>query len=128
MNKQEIFDTVVKGILAQGGESFDHKKGFCVYKNSNGRKCAIGQLISEEKYNPEVETLRLNSVLKLIDSKYTEEFLFFDKLQHIHDVSGRSSRSDRRVSDEIFLWTWKTKMIEFAKQENLSIEVFGNAD
>jgi len=51
MTRQEWFDTSVRGLRAQGGPSVCEVSGFCVYRGPEGRKCAIGFLIPDEKYD-----------------------------------------------------------------------------
>lgn len=46
MNRQEIFNKVVKHLLTQNERAVD-KDGFCSYKTHNGLKCAIGALIPD---------------------------------------------------------------------------------
>lgn len=42
---QEIFDTCLTHLRAQGRRSIDPISGFCVYRGPDGLKCAIGALI-----------------------------------------------------------------------------------
>ena len=89
MDKQEIFNYVIPALIAQGGQSVDGT-GACAYRGASGRKCAIGMLIKDEFYEPELEgtsvahygvilALRRSSV-NIFDN---EEFLH--NLQRIHD-------------------------------------------
>ena len=48
VTKQEVFDTVVNGIIAQGGPSIGPADlmlciGICRYRSDNGRKCAAAR-------------------------------------------------------------------------------------
>lgn len=49
-NHQEIFDAVARGLAAQGRKSYDYRG--CVYRAENGCKCAVGQLIPDDRYDP----------------------------------------------------------------------------
>lgn len=51
MNAQEIFDKVVNHLRKQGHRSLS-EDGRCLYRGSNGDKCAIGCIISDEDYQP----------------------------------------------------------------------------
>lgn len=53
--RQEIFDIAYRGLASQGFEQSSSSDGKCFYRGPNGRKCAIGWLISEEDYSPEFE-------------------------------------------------------------------------
>lgn len=58
MNNQQIFDTVLTFLRAQGvpctADNEDGHEG-CVYRNSMGQKCAFGVLIPDELYTSEIE-------------------------------------------------------------------------
>lgn len=54
MDTQQIFNYVIPALIAQGGQSVDGG-GACVYRGVDGRKCAIGMLIKDEFYKPELE-------------------------------------------------------------------------
>lgn len=46
---QPLFDEMVRGLAAQGWErAMSAGGGACEYRGAEGRKCAIGQLISDE--------------------------------------------------------------------------------
>lgn len=53
MTLQETFDKVVNGLRKQGCRSL--KNGRCRYRGDNGRKCAVGMVIPDEDYNPDME-------------------------------------------------------------------------
>ena len=61
--KQQTFDTVVNGLREQGCKSIEAREnkatgkitGFCKYRDNQGNKCAIGQLISDEEYDASLE-------------------------------------------------------------------------
>lgn len=47
MNRQELFDKAVAGLLAQDGPSVN-ESGFCVYFGPGNCRCAFGHLIPPE--------------------------------------------------------------------------------
>jgi len=51
MTRQEMFDTMVRGLRAQKKFSFDESDG-CCYRGCNGLRCAVGFLIPDDKYQP----------------------------------------------------------------------------
>ena len=56
--KQEIFDKSVFGLRGQGGPSFvidDRGDINCRYRAPNGRKCAVGHVISDADYDGQFE-------------------------------------------------------------------------
>ena len=52
---QEVFDTAVCGIIAQGVRSTD-ADGNCVYLGPDGHKCAAGFLIPDDAYHPSMDS------------------------------------------------------------------------
>lgn len=58
MTKQEIYDKVKAHLLTQGKRSTKYgPSGICVYRNPDGLKCAVGALIDDEHYRPDIECL-----------------------------------------------------------------------
>lgn len=62
MKLQEIFDTVVRHLLEQKQMSITPERrykadeaGVCMYRGEGGLKCAVGALISDRYYNPNME-------------------------------------------------------------------------
>lgn len=55
MNKQEIYTRVRKHLLTQMQTSVDDGGRRCVYRGKDGLQCAIGCLIPDETYRPELE-------------------------------------------------------------------------
>lgn len=54
MTDLELLDYVQSKIVEQGGLSVNDR-GTCAYRGNEGRKCAAGQLIPDEKYSHEFE-------------------------------------------------------------------------
>jgi hypothetical protein len=106
-----MFDVVVKHLWAQGrrATSSDSSNASCKYRGIHGTKCAIGALIPDELYRPEIEGLAVsftdNEYDKANKAKYEiligilveagllrnegseEDILFLADLQDIHDSS-----------------------------------------
>lgn len=56
MNKQQIFDKVILGLMSQEFElSWSDDQSCCMYRGDNGAKCAVGHLIPDSLYDPEME-------------------------------------------------------------------------
>ena len=60
MSKQQMLDKAVKGLASQGfvqsrGPGITENPGRCAYRGNEGRRCAIGWLIPDDKYYPELE-------------------------------------------------------------------------
>lgn len=90
MNKQEQFDIMVNHLLKQNARSEtqggDEGDPICLYRHSDGRKCAVGVLIPDELYEAEMEGNNPRQLLHL----YPELCAYIDKdlagyLQNTHD-------------------------------------------
>lgn len=101
--KQEIFNTVVKGLasqefrlsLAESNDFFNSPKE-PLYFNKNGDRCSVGHLIDKEMYDPEIENLNIETAC----SVKPDQFIFdindaslcelAEYLQHAHDDASNS--------------------------------------
>lgn len=64
VRQQEIFDKVARHLFTQGKPSvLEYEIGDtrCRYRGEDGTKCAIGILIKDEFYTPEIEDLNMRS-------------------------------------------------------------------
>lgn len=43
---QEVYDTALKGLIAQGRPAYDQAVHTCSYRTRSGAKCAVGQLFT----------------------------------------------------------------------------------
>lgn len=55
MTNQVMFNKVAKHLLKQGNKATEMSNGACRYRGIEGRKCAIGCLIPDNKYDPSWE-------------------------------------------------------------------------
>ena len=94
MTKQEIYTKVRNHLLAQGAKSKTVATGNCAYRGDHGGMCAIGCLIPDSKYTPDIEGYRVTSprvqeTLGLPTENRTQEdyenVRFLRELQDIHD-------------------------------------------
>jgi hypothetical protein len=62
MTPQEIFDHVSRHLLKQGKAAMmdDH----CCFRNPEGLRCAVGCLIPEDRYVPELENGSLGTIVE----------------------------------------------------------------
>lgn len=54
MTRQEIFDKALAHLRVQGCQAIEANTT-CLYRTSSGLKCAIGALIPDEVYTPDME-------------------------------------------------------------------------
>lgn len=124
LNKQEVFNKVALHLLKQGVRSqsdYDDTGSFgCAYRGDNGTSCAVGCLIPDELYHPDMENSTASSVLAMFpktQSLFTEdvkEGYFLTYLQRIHD-------------GENFQF-WFDHLWQFAEREQLSTAVLFEKD
>jgi hypothetical protein len=114
--RNDLLRRIAVGLKAQGGAAVDETgAGACRYKTGEGKKCAVGLLIPDEKYTPEIEgyalahmderlpnfekekLAKLHAVLQS-SGIYEEDYDFLRKFQAIHDTSyaplGRTSGAE----------------------------------
>jgi hypothetical protein len=105
MTRQDIFNTVATALIAQGEPAKEPLGGACRYRlEEYGRmlKCAVGHLISDEAYDPEMDqTGRASTVISEFGHKLPELEAFMFKrednstflnfVQVAHDQSDWSS-------------------------------------
>jgi hypothetical protein len=58
VTKQETFDIVARHLLTQNETAYEPNRG-CMYRTSDGKKCAIGCLIPDDRYTPKIESTSL---------------------------------------------------------------------
>ncbi len=101
-SKQEAFDIAVEGI--RGQEYQPSVVGYtCRYRGDNGRKCALGFLITDEEYDPALDKAgSLSGLLSenLCTVNNTELKSLLVQLQYVHDnLGGLDDRSTEWYKD-----------------------------
>ncbi len=85
---QEAFDFVLYTLLRQGQRSVATGTSVCQYRNPIGLKCAVGHMIPDDQYNPELEgrTTSSEMVMDAIDHQFVDvnKWLLHD-MQRAHD-------------------------------------------
>lgn len=85
---QSIFDTVAKHLLTQGEQSYDEVYG-CLYRGPEGRTCAIGCLIDDKYYDPDMEGRNIDGLYDEFFGMFPDGFFQHRKLlaalQEMHD-------------------------------------------
>lgn len=93
---QEIFNEVLYCMVMQGEKSLGRFR-WCQYQGDNGMRCAIGWLILDEEYDPEMEDRSITEILKAPEFNHLplkvlreapQEFL--EHLQRAHDGANRN--------------------------------------
>ena len=90
MTKQEIFNTVCEHLIKQGARSITDDPCACAYRSPTGLTCAIGCLIKDVCYTPELEgnaswAHEVQNALKTSGIPYDSCADLLARLQTIHD-------------------------------------------
>lgn len=91
LTAQAIFDRVVTHLHKQNAKSKlkgdDDDKTVCAYRGAHGRMCAIGVLITNKEYTPEMEGNNLHDLrnLGLLPNRLIPFAQLLNDLQVIHD-------------------------------------------
>lgn len=66
IGNQEAFDRVVRHLLVQRAKSrlFGRAGSYCAYRGANGFRCAIGGLLPDDVYDPEMEALSVDLLIE----------------------------------------------------------------
>lgn len=99
MTPLEIATTTIQGLINQGGPAWGIYH--CLYRTPEGRKCVVGQLISDEDYIPQMED---NTIDELFDITifgatinfppyFREHIQLLRDLQTLHDKHTESAHS-----------------------------------
>lgn len=91
MTNQEAVKTMREHLLKQGGRAMNHNETACVYRASDGGKCAIGCLIPDEDYRPEFEEHLIHNIIPTPPSLKNLNLIMLSQAQRIHDKAYRIS-------------------------------------
>lgn len=112
MNAQQVFDTVLNGIRAQGKASISADSNYCMYRSEDGCKCAAGLLIPDNLYDPTMENKSIPKVIEdFPDLAFLKEHsALLDALQYAHD---------HHLSDHGMV-AWEGEMVDIARRYSLT--------
>ena len=105
MTDQQIVDIVGAHLVKQGVMSVDARRN-CVYRDAYGNECAIGCLIPDELYDPEMEDIAIdhdkmshfNGINDYLGLHSPSRVLLLSKLQSLHDDGKLSTNTDPNLS------------------------------
>lgn len=105
MKAQQIFNKVKNHLLKQNKKAIYN--GNCAYKH-DGMSCAIGCLIPDDVYLPEMEGYSIGALVNLFDlpEYLLDNFHLLIELQKIHDESNPKM--------------WKKELTQLANKQHLN--------
>lgn len=109
MERQEIFDTVARHLLTQMAKAVRGRSpaggpdDSCMYRAPSGRKCAVGCLIPDSVYTPNIEGAsvcatvegqalfpEMHSILERLNLLERSKLKLIVELQDVHDMNHRA--------------------------------------
>lgn len=91
MTPQEIFDIVVTHIYSMKHRSRNSDQPACAYRAEDGSRCAVGILIPDENYHPDMENNGVGDLLNYwnehLPSWFGDNEALLRYLQAAHDAS-----------------------------------------
>lgn len=120
MTKQEIFDKVLTHMRQQDCLSMSANGFSCLYKSTDGCKCAIGILIPDDEYKDEFNNLSIEIVViqcpTLLDVYKEHGMRFISEVQTcLHDII-------KNFPDIPFQDSLKRQAAKFAESWGLTYE------
>lgn len=76
----------ILALLKQGKKSVD-RNGMCKYRGPDGLKCAVGHMLSDEEYKPEMENVGVKSLVTLYKLDFSYDITLLRALQSAHDCT-----------------------------------------
>lgn len=117
-HRQAVFNKAARQIIKQGGWSAD-VDGSCLYRGTDGSRCAIGACIPNSLYSKKLEGLGAadlpKRILAMLLPRDTKRATFLTELQFTHDGNVTCAGGGR-----VFLRRWKRQMRDLAAQYGLS--------
>ena len=93
---QEVFDFVANHLFTQGVQAMGVQKDMigstpiCLYRGPEGTKCAVGAMIPDEEYEPEMEGFSVRDLPNLqtviVNDDIMANMELLESLQCVHDV------------------------------------------
>ena len=117
MTKQEIFDTVVTHLRAQGIRSM--RGCTCVYRGPEGRKCAIGALIPDEDFKPEWEGYIVGSRSEEPGNQELQDYFVFKF--GLHNIGFLIDLQRLHDRDDLYTPSWEEQFVRMATNHGLTI-------
>ena len=131
MNRQEIFNKAVMGIINQGGPSYEQSDGSpapLYHNGTNDRCCAMGHIVPKEtaqRLQYDYDGINIRSIIndydnikELFDVKSYDDGIFLQNLQDLHDAILDNTNN---VNDKQFMKIFKENAIVFAHKYNLNM-------
>lgn len=117
MTRQEMFDKIWNHFIEEDAPWSVTEKGGCRYRGEDGKKCAVGLLLPDSLYHPDMEGKAIERVFQHFPE--VKEFFgehnmhFLDACQRAHDQTSPIPAQAAEVWDGKPLFT--NKLLEIAR-------------
>lgn len=109
---QEIFDISTKGLIQQGGASYDERIDMCLYRFGD-KKCAAGWLIPDDEYSLDMEGIGADNLVYFTSHLDPIQLSLLVELQTAHDNLLYYGHDKK----------WRVELLRIAKVFNLKTDV-----
>jgi hypothetical protein len=114
MDNQEAFSRVVDHLRQQGRPS--HDSGNCAYRSKDGLRCAVGVLITDEFYKPELEGYCAEDMADVLCVALPGVSIgLLQALQDTHDLPEDTD------TPEVIMAIWEARWKDIAEHWNLTV-------
>jgi hypothetical protein len=88
---QRLFDTVARHLITQGRPSVEGSS--CAYRSPENYSCAIGCLIPDDRYKPDLEGSDVDGLIAKGFTEFAPHRDLLGALQRVHDADIFASRN-----------------------------------
>lgn len=112
MNNQQAFNIMVQHLIKQGKPAYDPKTMSCFYRGPEGTMCAVGPLIPDDVYRPDMENVAVYQL---------REFSFYGLDRDFLNVC-QTKLHDQHCESQNFVEDMKLSASEIARNWGLNLK------
>lgn len=112
---QEVFDVVATHLLTQNKKAQHEETGECMYRTCDGLRCAVGVLIPDELYDPNMEWTGVVTVTERATKTPMQSRLVVAYEPYLELLTSLQTIHDRSLPSE-----WPGALSNLAKEYRLT--------
>lgn len=124
LKKSDVINEMIAGVIQQGAPGYENGK--CCYRTSTGNKCAVGQIIPDERYNPMLENGYTIGTTKVQNALRDDVRELIDSLPGRNSLTGLDER-DEFINDMAIVQLAHdnaARDVEYAAKDNVQEQSF----
>jgi hypothetical protein len=125
LSEQEIYERVSAHLLTQRTVSEDNN-GTCRLRSKDGRRCAIGSLISDEVYRPNIEGIGISYYQHASDGALLQMFYASNVNAYDQEIMALLIELEA-VHDDAGVTEWQTLLLDIGHWTSARIRLGGSA-